>query len=48
MKTATQALGVVRQGSTFGVHPGKEVVEMGESRTPRPETFAGDHYERVR
>jgi len=27
---------------------GKEMVEMGESRTPRPETFAGDHYERVR
>jgi hypothetical protein len=26
----------------------KEVVEMGESRTPRPEPFAGDHYERVR
>jgi len=24
------------------------VVEMGESRTPRPEPFAGDHYERVR
>ena len=21
---------------------------MGESRTPRPRTFAGDHYERVR
>jgi hypothetical protein len=29
--------------------PGAEgMVEMGESRTPRPETFAGDHYERVR
>ena len=27
---------------------GKEMVEMGESRTPRPETFSGDHYERVR
>jgi hypothetical protein len=24
------------------------LVEMGESRTPRPEPFAGDHYERVR
>jgi hypothetical protein len=26
----------------------KGVVEMGESRTPRPEPIAGDHYERVR
>ena len=25
-----------------------KLVEMGESRTPRPEPFAGDHYERVR
>ncbi len=24
------------------------LVEMGESRTPRPEPFAGNHYERVR
>ena len=24
------------------------MVEMGESRTPRPEPFVGDHYERVR
>jgi len=27
---------------------GKEVVEMGESRTPRPEPLTGNHYERVR
>ena len=27
---------------------GRRMVEMGESRTPRPRTFAGDHYERVR
>jgi hypothetical protein len=27
---------------------GEVLVEMGESRTPRPEPFAGDHYERVR
>jgi hypothetical protein len=26
----------------------REVVEMGESRTPRPEPFDGSHYERVR
>jgi hypothetical protein len=26
----------------------RRLVEMGESRTPRPEPFAGDHYERVR
>jgi hypothetical protein len=26
----------------------REMVEMGESRTPRPEAFSGDHYERVR
>ena len=26
----------------------EEVVEMGESRTPRPEPFAGIHYECVR
>ena len=25
-----------------------DLVEMGESRTPRPRPFAGDHYERVR
>jgi hypothetical protein len=25
-----------------------EMVEMGESRTPRPEPFAGVHYERFR
>ena len=31
-----------------GQAQGKEVVEMGESRTPRPEAFSGDHYERVR
>ena len=28
--------------------PSELLVEMGESRTPRPEPFAGDHYERVR
>ena len=26
----------------------RRLVEMGESRTPRPEPFSGDHYERVR
>jgi hypothetical protein len=26
----------------------QELVEMGESRTPRPEPFGRDHYERVR
>ena len=26
----------------------RRLVEMGESRTPRPGPFAGDHYERVR
>ena len=31
-----------------GCEEGKEMVEMGESRTPRPEPFSGDHYERVR
>ena len=31
----------------FGRRGMKEMVEMGESRTPRPETFSGDHYERV-
>ena len=30
------------------VNKGEVLVEMGESRTPRPEPFAGDHYERVR
>ena len=34
-------------GSGVSAHSG-HVVEMGESRTPRPESFAGDHYERVR
>jgi hypothetical protein len=45
--------GVSRTGTPGGCRAGstaqsKEVVEMGESRTPRPETFSGDHYERVR
>jgi hypothetical protein len=29
-------------------HEHGRVVEMGESRTPRPEPFARTHYERVR
>ena len=44
---------VLRTGSGDAVlrragHRTDRLVEMGESRTPRPEPFLGDHYERVR
>jgi hypothetical protein len=36
-------------GSTHAIdRTGSKLVEMGESRTPRPGPFVGDHYERVR
>jgi hypothetical protein len=35
-------------GECFTGTRDQEVVEMGESRTPRPEPFASSHYERVR
>ena len=34
--------------SSLTQHANKEVVEMGESRTPRPEPITGTHYERGR
>ena len=40
--------GFERGGWTASHADAEMVVEMGESRTPRPEPFAGDHYERVR
>ncbi len=44
---------IAARNSSFAAHREtaghrSSLVEMGESRTPRPEPFAGDHYERVR
>ena len=47
--TGLTGVGEVRPVNPGRPHPREGVmVEMGESRTPRPEPFAGDHYERVR
>jgi hypothetical protein len=41
-------LGMILVGAVTASDRWQELVEMGESRTPRPEPFGRDLYERVR